>query len=209
MAAHTPPAIGRPVILRTGAEAPPASLIYLDDAIEPGLWGRLTAYLHHRFDGQFSQIIYRHHHLMRETGDRYGSFDSELDVVLGTAVGARVLVAHSRTALAALAWTASSQRRARMLTALVLFAPVTEEVWIPGDAELHRLRMIPTWVVTDRTAGTDHQAPTAQWIQMLWADHEAISFGGHRFPSTDPVWAAEPILAALRVAHDTQLREGS
>ncbi|WP_280459501.1 hypothetical protein [Nocardia carnea] len=209
MTAHTPPALDRPVILRTGAEAPPATLIYLEDATEPGLWARLTAHLHHRFDGQFSQIIYRHHHSTREAGARHECFGPELDVVLDTAAGARVLIAHSRTASAALAWTGNSQRRTRMLTALVLFAPVAEEVWICGDDELHRLRMVPTWVVTDRTTGIDNQALTAQWIQMLWADHLAMSSGGHRFPSIDPVRAAEPTLAALRVAYDTQLREGA
>ncbi|MGW6332194.1 hypothetical protein [Nocardia rhamnosiphila] len=209
MTAHTPTAIDRPVIIRTGSDDPPASLIYLDTATEPGLWYRLTAYLHQRFDGQFAQITYRQHRPRTETEGRPESFTPELDILLDTAVGARVLVAYAHTASAVLAWVGGSRRRARMLTGLVLFAPVTDGVPLPAGEGLHLLRTIPTWMVTDATAGIDDGRRAAKWVEMLWAEHEAIEFGGHRFPLTDPVWAAEPILAALRVAHDTQLREGA
>ncbi|WP_063129910.1 hypothetical protein [Nocardia fusca] len=208
MTPHTPTAFHNRVVTRRGADDSPATLIYLDTAAEPGVWSRLTAYLHHRFNGQFTQITYRQQHLTQADGIP-GTFFPELDMLLDSASGARLLVAHTHNASAALTWVGRSSQRAKMLTALVLFAPALEAVAVPAGDELHLLRTIPTWIVTDRTADAGQRRATAKFVEVLWADHEAISSRGDRFPLTDPARAAEPILAALRVARDVQLREGA
>lgn len=205
---HQPSATHHRASARTGAADAPATVIYLDTVPSPGHWTAVITHLHQHLGGRIAQLTYTPPDMV-DRASRRGALATDLDARLAETAGARVLVTRGQAVFPALCWAASAPQRAAAITGLVLFHPPASGHQILDGLDLDRLRATPTWVISTHTADPNDTDVARVLGELLWAEHDVITQPTNHLQCGLPVAAGDPILAALQVAHDTQLREGA